>query len=53
VIIEEIKPVKKKEHNTKRGSSMAPMKSTSSTTNFNRTQKEDDLQSTTTESNIS
>ena len=32
---------------------MAPMKSTSSTTNFNRTQKEDDLQSTTTESNIS
>ena len=53
VIVEEVKlPVKKKEQNTKRGSSLAPMKSTSSTTNFNRTAKEDDMQSTTTESTI-
>ena len=53
VIIEEVKhPVKKKDHNTKRGSSLAPMKSTSSTTNFNRTTKEDDMQSTTTECTI-
>ena len=53
VIIEEFKiPIKKKEYNSKRGSSLAPMKTTSSTTNFNRTSKEDDMQSTTTESTI-
>jgi len=57
-IIEEIppklQPVKRKEQMSKRGSSMAPMKSNTSTVNFNRTTKEEDSNvSTTTDSQLS
>jgi hypothetical protein len=41
VVIEEVKPAKKKDI-SKRGSSLAPMKSVSSTSNFNRTTKDED-----------
>ncbi len=46
-------PSKKKDQASKRGSSLAPMKSTTSTTNFNRTTKEDDTASTNTDSQLS
>jgi hypothetical protein len=45
-VIEEVKPQpKKKDHLSKRQSSLAPMKSTSSTANFNRTTKEEEATS--------